>query len=489
MLVPSLSESCVTLDEFKPKSDLTYKKMTGLKLHNINVTQSLLAGSLFRETVVSSSTFHRCDFEGTRIENCKFKSTSFELADIRSCDFSNTVFKECIFDSAFIKNCNFTECIFETCSFKKSAFTESSAKLCKFNKMDLTGSTTMLNEYVNCEFITTSLGNCTFLLHICLNCSFLNVSFNLDSIGLIYGINEQNIIDNDFVFLGNEEGVNDKHELASSIINEYERRRWVLQAGIARLNFGIMSPMEFTEYLCLYIELSIKNNIIVKKEDMLFIGNIFNLLLRLESLPYLGVQSLLKFSHRYFSSSDSIGSQNMEALQTLANNLMLNIVSMQDNLANNLSSVGNVELECEAEFIMSFQRELEFDLCNLLDNVAYIVSGFKTKSRIVNTKEGSFIYYIYTTVAAVFGFQLILWMLNGCLIQLTEVYARVKALNDGPPKEYQEIAQSSKHPIPPEIQQALEIFLKHALDSDFSSDSLHKGLDISNFISVDVKKS
>lgn len=485
-LIPSRSSLVETDSAFAVRSDLTYKIMDGIALTGIDVRQSLLTGSLMRNLKIGDSSFERCDFEGTRIESCEFKNTSFASADVRSSEFSRTTFTGCVFDDAFIKNCTFSDCTFVNCSFDTSAFTESSLLRCTLSSVSLQGSSNMLNIFQECRFESVILGDCTFLLHVCRDCSFVDIAFNLDSIGLLFGIGKETIEQNRFVFLGEEQQNVTGEAVCEKLIEEYERRKWFLQAGVAKLNFGRISPLEFLSYISRFIQLSVEHNIIVKQEDVVFLGNIFAILYESDRLPYFGLMTLLEEVGVLSASKRELGAQNEASIHMLMNSAYLNLFRLQKRIAGLMPRVRPELLSDQSRFEIAFKNGLSVDICRLLDTVALAAGGRNPGTKLIAVRKGSVIYYVYSVVASVLGLQLLIWAMNGCLIQFTELLARVKALQEGPPEAYTEIARSPNHPMPQEVQQTMDMFYKSMMDSGLITHRLSQDLSRDNFLSIET---
>lgn len=483
-LVPSRSLLAEGHAALSPNSDLTYKIMGDISLAGIDVEQSLLTGTLMRNLAIKNSSFDRCDLEGTKVELCEFNSTTFTSADIRSSEFSKTQFFCCSFDDAFIKNCTFTDCSFVDCTFDASAFTESTLLRCDMKSVSLRGSSNMLNIFKECTFDNVILGDCTFLLHVCLDCSFYNVAFNLDSIGLLFGVDKSTIESNHFIFLGKEQEVATKDNVCEMLIMEYESRKWVLHAGVSKLNFHMISSLEFLSYLSKYIKLSIEHSIIVKQEDMAFLSNIFTALYESDRLPYFGLIKLLEEVGRISTSTQCLGSQNDASIHMLMNSAYLNIFRLEKKLTTLMPSIQPEMLSCQSHFTIAFKEKLSTDICSLLDTVARAINDKEANTKLISIYKGSIIYYVYSVVASVLGLQLLIWAMNGCVIQFTELIARVKALHNGPPKAYNDLAQSPEHPMPQEIQQTLKTFYSSMMESGLLTERLSRDLSQDNFVSI-----
>jgi uncharacterized protein YjbI with pentapeptide repeats len=78
----------VSTKDLLPRSDLTYRKIERLAVNDLDLEQSLLAGSLMRRCVWTRVKFRRSDLDGLRAEKCDFIECDFTTCDVRSSYFN-----------------------------------------------------------------------------------------------------------------------------------------------------------------------------------------------------------------------------------------------------------------------------------------------------------------------------------------------------------------------------------------------------------------
>lgn len=486
----SKTNSNLLKKDISPQSDLANCSFVGQELFGLNAIQSLFTGAFFRETKITDCNFSRCDFEGAHFEVIVFKNVSFKSDDIRSCKFVNSQFMNCDFSDAFIKNCMFIKCNFIDCGFDGSAFTESEINDSRIERCTLTKSTNMLNKFSRCEFTQIQFGDCTFLLHIFDDCQLENVTFNSDSIGLIYGLSVSDLESCELLFLGKEQpSISNSDSIENVIIAEYDRRHWALHSAVSKLNFNIYNPLNFIKDIANYLSCKMQSNEIIVMDDALFVNNIFSLLYDKDMLPYWGLQYLFQNVGPTLKALPKQDNLNYATGNRLLNMSYILFLNLQGRSKEFLSIPNSIELNQRVVCKLKMEIPPEFDICTLMDEAAFAITKTKMKSKILKTQKGSILYWISTSVGAVFGLKLILFGLNGCIVQLTELFSRIKVLSSGETQVYNTMALSPDQRIPDDIALALNSVYVNLMKQNVADSNNLNGLTNKNIVSVETTES
>jgi uncharacterized protein YjbI with pentapeptide repeats len=278
---------------FYRRCDLTYRKLEGLTLTNLDLYQSLITGSLIRNSAFDSVVFSRSDLNGVRIETSTFSSCDFTSCDFRSSIFANCSFEDCILSSAFIDDCEFQVCSFNNCSFSVSSLTHCRFKQSSLRSCDLTQASFLHNQLYGTTISNMVLGNCALQYVILRNCILENVTLSTESIGAMLGLTFEQLSTAKFIYLGVEEPTSYGSDLIKMLFEEYGKRRWYIGQLVLALNFQLVSPVSaFDAYLQLskarFTEFGFASG-----EELEFLGDILQEFVSFERLPFLTVLTVL----------------------------------------------------------------------------------------------------------------------------------------------------------------------------------------------------
>lgn len=165
--------------------------------------------SNIENTHIQNCTFDDCDFSRSnlinlRITDCRFVNCKFLNADLGFCKFSNCTFKDCDFSLSEIENANFFKVAFWGAKFISSRLANSTFMDVTFTNVDLNGSTTKFNCFEESTWTNSVFGNCTIDYNVALRCKFIATKMNLETLGSVWGIQEEDLENITFLSLGRE---------------------------------------------------------------------------------------------------------------------------------------------------------------------------------------------------------------------------------------------------------------------------------------------
>lgn len=420
--------AAVNRARLQPHSDLTFATFDKLKVEAADVRQSLFTGSLIRDSSWMSVIFSRSDIDGARIEKSSFKSCEFANCDLRSSFFVATTFVSCNFNDAFIHDCTFEKCIFITCSFEGSSFTSCNLAESRLEQCLLSRSTFLHNRFVLCSIAEMSLGDCTFLYSSMTGSAFVDVTMNADSIGAILGLTTEQIGHLSLMFLGKIESSPDTSRIVPLLLEEYSRRKWHLHCLVLRLNCQLAAPLVAIRS---YLDLVRRRYSLLgfaKGDELDFFGSILKELSTQNRLPLLVLTEVVQWCvdlQEHFTAL-SHGSED-RAIATLSSTARLLYYELIDRLDACVLPLEGDDLQHAIRLSVTFDQKpgiLVHDLLASLQDAAELPTHHPP--RFLGDRSGSYTEIVATTVFSVVALQVFLFLVNGCVIQLTELKHRLK---------------------------------------------------------------
>jgi len=471
---------------FAPHSDLTYRTIDDIDISNINLYQSLLTGSLVRKSRFTNGRFERADLDGVRIEDTEFTDCDFSKADLRSSHFLGCKFESTSLAEAFINDCFFDRCSFINCSFEGASFTKSRLSKTSFSNSTLTQATFIHNKLFECEWSSMMLGNCTFLYLIMRNCLFQNVTMNADAIGAIFGLELAQVDEFNLMFLGKDEVKPDGFEITDLLSHEIERRGWYIGQLSLDLNFRRRPIIQAFEVYCSKTFDRFVKMGFAKGDEIEYVADIIDELSFLNRLPLLTVARMLDWCKSLGEALVRADTHEVprqdDAVRSLATRLSVLYYQMLDDLEDSLSEASSMEQSLPVRLQAKFNEEPSLKFTDLLNSIASIPElNIDQRTSLINSYRGSYIEVVYSTLFTVFALKVFLFLINGCLIQLTEVKERVKVLKQKKTsKAYSEMAIVPKQKISPSTQHLLQVLTQFTKKLGWLSDPTLKGFDATN---------
>jgi uncharacterized protein YjbI with pentapeptide repeats len=487
---PGVRLPSASAEDFSPRSDLTYRLIEGVHLSGRSVHFSLFTGSILRNCVFDTVEFTRCDLDGMRVENCRFEKCSFAGAELRSTTFTNCHISDTSFESAHILDCTFYRNGLIDCSLRLANIAQSSFEGGRFSGTTLARSSCTLNKFRMLAFENVTLGDCTFSYNIVKDCRFTDVRLDVECIGLVYGLTRENLSEVHFIYLGEDQFVPRNEDLVDVLMKLYSERKWSVGLMIMRLNYSLTSPaFAIGEYFTNLWD-QISGGRLLKTDELAFITDIFQELRAESRLPLLNVVQCLEMTNALADESAEAEGElrTREALVRFSNAL----VGMLHEMLDEFESVRLHEPEQgndrDVKVRAVFHTRPALHLSDFLNALAE-QSGLpvRSTSRTLHTATGSWIEILHTTLYSVLALQIFLFLLNGCVVQVTELKARWRALaSQRLPAHYRGLALSSKQEIPGHLIIPFRQLMKYAEGLPWVSDPQVRGFSPMNFKELQV---
>jgi uncharacterized protein YjbI with pentapeptide repeats len=478
---------------FLPHSDFTYRKLENLNISEVDLYQSLLTGSLIRNCVFTNVKFQRADLDGVRIENSIFIKCDFSKCDFRSSHFTQCKFESSIFDEAFINDCQFIKCALIDCSLKGASLTESHLLNTSMSNCLLAQGTFIHNWLFESSMSNMIVGDCTFMYVILRHCKLENITINADSIGTIFGFNEEHLKDAKLMFLGKQESLPLGVKVVELLSEEYARRQWYIGRLGLDLNFRQTSTIGafedyFTDSFTRFAEMGF-----VKGDEIRFVGDVLEELASLEKLPLLTAIDVLKWCSSLkteIKTKNGILDTADKALRTLSNRIGIICGALIDKIETAVPEIQLSENEIPIQLKITFREKPEVPFEDFLNSIGSAsMLNIQQRSYFISAKSGSYIEIVYTTLFTVFAFKIFLFLINGCLIQITEMKGRLNVLRrKQAPKSYTDLALVPNQQISPTIQLVLQGLLQYVKTVGWLKDPSLLGFEASNVQSMELVK-
>lgn len=266
------------------KSENTFKVFENVAFLNHSAYQSLFNGSIIRKSHIETMNFARCDFEGSIFEKTDIIDTNFFHTYFQTSICNKTEFNKCSFETSKINNASFKQCTFLNCSFESAVLSKCEFVNCTFESCKFTGANITLCKFYNCNFTNIKFGNCSFYQQIMINNIYEEVAINLDSLGQVFGISMQNILEFKYIFLGEEYG-QALPDILDKLPQIYNSRKWYFSKIIYKYNTNKIDAYDLIKKLNLELIRKIENNEIIKQTELDFIINITGELKKSSKLP------------------------------------------------------------------------------------------------------------------------------------------------------------------------------------------------------------
>jgi uncharacterized protein YjbI with pentapeptide repeats len=475
---------------FTSRSDLTYRKIYSLSISDIDMHQSLLTGSLIRDCVFTKVVFARSDLDGLRAERSVFIECDFSNCDIRSSIFARCEFKSCLFTTSLIDDCEFEECRFTDCSFKNALLSHNRFHSSSLATCNLSPGSFLHNKLYRSELSDMILGDCTLLYVILRECTLTRVSINAESVGAIFGLTREQLSQANFVYLGNVQSIPPNTDVINLVSEEYRRRKWAIGQLVLAVNFNLASTLSaFDDYLSMSFKMFTELGF-AKGDELDFLGDLLQELASLERLPLLVALKVLEWC----TNLELAIRQDNKDLPDSSGGALLILASRVSLLANTLldklnESFGGLELE-ENDRILCikalFNERPALSLTDLLNSISLASTlNITQKSQLIRAENGSYVEIVYTTLFTLLGLKVFLFLVNGCLVQLTEMKHRVRVLaRRNAPKSYMDLVLSPSQQASPLVMSLLPGLAKYISELSWLKTSSLSGYSASNIQSL-----
>ena len=241
------------------------------KIENVDIYKEKISYFTVQNSFFSKSTFKNCDIVGCKFYNCSFNNIQLNYADIISLWITNCIFVNVCFDGTCIDDIDFQNCVFKNCSFNNFTMKNCRFLKCKFYAFKPSCCLCELNYYMDSSF-TDSIFSSSFHYQIFSNCKFDNTTTDLELLGYNYGLLSNNQIT---VERQNTGSIIPEIE-PSRLYKKYIKQNLYVNALILRINYEYNDDQTIILLWAEFLEAMIKNNIIIKSNEILFVKNLIS---------------------------------------------------------------------------------------------------------------------------------------------------------------------------------------------------------------------
>jgi hypothetical protein len=306
---------------------------------------------------------------------------------------------------------------------------------------------------------------------------------------MLYGLSLDDIGAMDLVYLGLSDRTKFTPALAPDLVAAYQRRRWNLGVAILRLNFDLTSP---AYAIAGYIDQLLRDaraGAMVKRDELDFFGSVLAELASEERLPLascLAAADAIAVLRTKRSDPDPDEAHTTALLAELSNRLALLVGQLFDRFDERRLQVLDFSTDATVRVTLHFRQRPENTATDLFNAVAG-ASGFPIahETQQLEQRSGSYVEYIRTTLLSLIAFQLFLYLANGCVVQMTELKARVGLLTKRKvPAAYAAMAIRPQQRLPGPLIRSLKPLLALLSGMGWLAESQHRGYLPSNLLSV-----
>jgi hypothetical protein len=312
---------------------------------------------------------------------------------------------------------------------------------------------------------------------------------------MLYGLSLDSLDNFQLIYLGESQDKPEGENLPTILFEEYVRRGWAMGAMVLALNFRRTSVVLALHGYFESVRKDIEEGRPVKTDELDFLLEILKDLREEDRLPLMnllqiveGVPSLERLLTR---SGGAHTNRQRSALRRFGGEALMLLNGMLDSLAE--SNVQQVITSPDLPILLrvTFHRKPKADLEVILDGLRVLSrldARYPTKR--YRSGRGSYVEILSTGIISLAGLQLMLYLANGCLIQVTELKARSKALvRRETPQPYQEDALTPRQRVPPVLAGPLRELIRHLWRLDFLSEPDLGGLEAANVKNLEIEGS
>lgn len=471
-----------------PRSDFTYKLLENRRFQQSDSRQSLFNGALVRGCEFIEVDLSRCDFEGANFQNCIFKKVKFSNADIRSSWMTRCHFEHCYFDEAYISDCEFNSCDIASSSFQQALLTESSFNGCSLKDNNFQGGTFTLDEFRNSFLENSTLGDCTFVNHLFIGCRFKGIKINADTFGTYFGVKKTDLSNFDLIFLGsNVCAAGEIEDIVDALEQEYSRRGWAYQLAMLHLNFRVHSKISSLEEVISALLMPLSKGLPIKKDDGTFLRNVMRELAMQKALPGYSCFKIIEKIESILDAGSlpALSRDSLRAIALDARDLLQEMLIEFEQRCWNISLV-ETDIPVTSKFTFDFEPEIK--VTEVLNRISALSElSISKRPFLIEERRGSFIECVATTIFAVAALQMLLFLLNGCIFQITEARARFEILFSSklaPP--FKRRALGPARELPKWMMTAMQAMITAVSKGAISTELPNKGFNKDNIKKIQV---
>lgn len=408
------------------KADFSNSSLQDFVVDGGDFYQSLFTGALIERSKFSNVQFSRSDFAATTIVDCRFEDCDFSPMGIRSTRFINCDFIRCDLSQVGMMENAFDDCRFDKCTFESSRKRSNTFDDCMFASCTWSKCSTVLNDYLRCAFDDIRFGDCTFLYCIASKCTFKSVAVNIESVGYIFGLTVEDVIDFDFIYLGDPVEVKPSPE---ELLQLHKDRGWYLGQALFEVMLGkknlIHALRDYHE--AVQVEFSASNRLEV--DEVEFFIKFLRLMLTMDELPgvvlYEAVANFAKLRGTAEVLSDKRSRRIQDAIVQHTNAANLMWIEFLDRSCDSLfDDEEDNSSDVRMEFIFSKRPVTDFE--PLLTEM-FQAADVKAPD-LIEKRDGSYVEYYILTILGLKALLLFLKLVNGNFKQGVELLNNIRIL-------------------------------------------------------------
>lgn len=435
---------------FTPRADLTYRLIEGISLTDADAAQSLLSGAILRDCQFRNVNFRRCDLDGCRMERCSFVGCDFLNDEFRAVNIAGSSFEGCSLAGAFFSDATVIDTAFRDSSFELLNATSTSFLECAFTRCALRGSSITHTRYERCSFEGMLLGDCTFLYNILAACKFADCGITIESLGMLYGLDQDALAAMNLVYLGAAlppEFPRDPRSLRAF----YLERKWYFGASIIAISARLASTLYCVRSCLATIADRYAAGHALSIDEIRFLSQLLIELDRSSRLPVQSCLDVLSTTRAILDArptAPNLGvGRDLTALRELSSTAHMHMLGMFDRLEEAIppdAFMSAVPMAIHAEF----EVQPRVELTQVLREIANAL-GAAADLEVRYERSGSFETLLIAPAKIAAAFLLLLYLVNGLVIQITILKGRIQQLTHRQlPKQYQDIVRTTANPVP-----------------------------------------
>lgn len=370
--------------------------------------------------------FSRSSLTNLRISDCCFVGCKFLNVDLSFCKFSNCTFKDCDFSLAEIENINFFKGILSNTKFISARLTNNIFLETSFIKIDLNGSTTKFNCFEESEWTNSVFGNCTIDYNIAMRCKFKATKMNLETMGSVWGIQEENLEDITFLSLGRE--ITESKENIQQNYKKYLlKKRLCLEIFTLQVSLKKENIFDNLEQLLTGLNERYTDGQYLSPDELRYFYEILKAMRKESLLPLLILKEILVFSKELVSKI-SVDDSYYETLLLFYNNICLIYNSMIHELSSYHYNIS--DNNCKYLVKITFKEKPQRDIVQVFKELYQYVYNASSISNVKFVKDeyGSYIIWIIMPLAVLAAFNIGTLLLTGGVKHLIKLRASIEVL-------------------------------------------------------------
>lgn len=359
---------------------------------------------------IQNCIFDNCDFDRSsltnlRIANCKFCSCKFLNADFSFCKLSNCIFKNCDFSLSEIENNNFFKSDLSSTKFVGSRITDNTFKETFFSKIDLNGSTTKFNCFEESIWTDSIFGNCTIDYNVAIRCKFMETKMNLETLGSVWGIQENELKNITFLSLGREL-VENKENIYKNYNQYLIKKRLCLEIFTFQVSFKKENVFNSLQQLLKSLDERNSQGQYLSPDEFHYFYEILKAMRKESILPLLALKEVLLFYNN---------------ICLIYNSMTHELLSYQKDLLDN---------DAKYQVKITFKEKPKQDIVQVFNELYQYVYNISSVPNIQFVKDasGSYIAWVIMPLVVLAAFNIGTLLLTGGVKHLIKLRASTEVL-------------------------------------------------------------